>query len=62
MGWMDGVDAVAHLAASISVTRFCDGHRLDLRARLRLFAQVCAGVQHAQPGGETTTGARLRYG
>lgn len=29
------------------ITRHCDDHALDLRARLRLFLKVCAGVQEA---------------
>ncbi len=29
------------------ITRYCDEHGLDMGARLSLFAQVCAGVQHA---------------
>ncbi|MBK7672342.1 MAG: serine/threonine protein kinase [bacterium] len=31
----------------VAITSYCDTHRLDLRARLELFRQVCAGVQHA---------------
>ena len=31
----------------IPITTYCDGRRLDIRARLALCAQVCAGVQHA---------------
>jgi non-specific serine/threonine protein kinase/serine/threonine-protein kinase len=31
----------------IAITRYCDERRLDLPARLALFAEVCAGVQHA---------------
>ena len=31
----------------IPVTRYADERRLDIPARLALFAQVCAGVQHA---------------
>ncbi len=30
-----------------SVTAYCDANTLDLRARLQLFAKVCAGVQEA---------------
>ncbi len=30
-----------------SITRWCDAHRLDLRARVRLFLDVCAAVQYA---------------
>lgn len=29
------------------VDRFCDGQRLDIRARLRLFLDICAAVQYA---------------
>ncbi len=29
------------------ITRYCDEHRLDVAARLRLFTDVCAAVQHA---------------
>src|SRR5688572_6478963 len=31
----------------VPITSYCDAHALDLRARLRLFADVCAAVQHA---------------
>lgn len=30
-----------------SVDRFCDGQQLDIRARLRLFLDICAAVQYA---------------
>ena len=30
-----------------AVDRFCDGQRLDIRARLRLFLDICAAVQYA---------------
>lgn len=30
-----------------TITRWCDEHRLDLRARVRLFLDVCAAVQYA---------------
>ncbi len=29
------------------ITRYCDEHGLEMGARLALFAEVCAGVQHA---------------
>ncbi|MCB9852848.1 MAG: protein kinase [Phycisphaerales bacterium] len=29
------------------ITKYCDRHRLDIRARLELFIQVCNAVQHA---------------
>lgn len=31
----------------LTITEWCDRHALDLRARLRLFMDVCAAVQHA---------------
>jgi eukaryotic-like serine/threonine-protein kinase len=31
----------------LPMTVYCDNHRLDVPARLRLFADVCAAVQHA---------------
>ena len=31
----------------LPLTTYCDTHRLDVPARLRLFAEVCAAVQHA---------------
>jgi tetratricopeptide (TPR) repeat protein len=31
----------------LPITDWCDQHRLDLRARLTLFSDVCAAVQHA---------------
>ncbi|HEU0225868.1 MAG TPA: tetratricopeptide repeat protein [Steroidobacteraceae bacterium] len=31
----------------IAITRYCDERRLPIEGRLALFAQVCAGVQHA---------------
>ncbi|MEP6485568.1 MAG: protein kinase [Rudaea sp.] len=31
----------------LSIVRWCDEHRLDLRARVRLFLDVCAAVAHA---------------
>jgi eukaryotic-like serine/threonine-protein kinase len=30
-----------------ALTQYCDARQLDLDARLRLFGQVCSGVQHA---------------
>jgi serine/threonine protein kinase/formylglycine-generating enzyme required for sulfatase activity len=35
------------------ITEFCDHARLDLGERLRLFQQVCSGVQHAHQKGIT---------
>jgi eukaryotic-like serine/threonine-protein kinase len=37
MEWVDG----------LTIDRFCDEQQLDLRARLRLFAQLCEGVDYA---------------
>ena len=31
----------------LPITNYCDKHRLNIRARLALFTQVCEGVQHA---------------
>ncbi|HSL70493.1 MAG TPA: serine/threonine-protein kinase, partial [Longimicrobiales bacterium] len=31
----------------VPITTYCDRHRLDVRARLKLFVDVCAAVQHA---------------
>jgi eukaryotic-like serine/threonine-protein kinase len=31
----------------LPITAYCDAHRLDIRARLRLFLDICAAVQHA---------------
>ncbi|HBV63376.1 MAG TPA: hypothetical protein DEF45_10185 [Rhodopirellula sp.] len=37
MEWIDG----------IPITRYCDDHQLPIGARLKLFQQICDGVQHA---------------
>jgi serine/threonine protein kinase/tetratricopeptide (TPR) repeat protein len=42
---------VMEYVAGIPITRYCDERRLDVRGRLRLFMQVCAGVQHAHHRG-----------
>ncbi len=34
-----------------SITQFCDARRLDIPARIALFMQVCAAVQHAHTKG-----------
>ena len=31
----------------VPMTKYCDANKLDTKARLRLFIQVCEGVQHA---------------
>jgi WD40 repeat protein/tRNA A-37 threonylcarbamoyl transferase component Bud32 len=35
----------------MSITRYCDEHRLDVEQRLRLFREVCEGVHHAHQKG-----------
>lgn len=35
----------------VPITEYCDAGRLDVRERLRLFLDVCAGVQHAHQKG-----------
>jgi eukaryotic-like serine/threonine-protein kinase len=35
----------------VPITEYCDGQRLGLRARVRLFVQVCRAVQHAHQKG-----------
>ncbi|MBP8305004.1 MAG: serine/threonine protein kinase, partial [Phycisphaerae bacterium] len=35
----------------MSITRYCDEHKLDIEQRLRLFEQVCEAVQHAHQKG-----------
>jgi serine/threonine protein kinase len=42
---------VMDLVAGVPITDYCDQNRLDTRARLELFAQVCLAVQHAHQKG-----------
>ncbi len=42
---------VMELVDGERITDFCDAHRLDIRARLKLFVQVCQAVQHAHQKG-----------
>jgi hypothetical protein len=42
---------VMELVEGVPITRYCDEHRLALTERIGLFAQVCAGVQHAHQKG-----------
>jgi serine/threonine protein kinase/tetratricopeptide (TPR) repeat protein len=42
---------VMELVQGIPLTRFCDDHRLTIRARLGLFITVCHAVQHAHQKG-----------
>src|SRR5688500_10849762 len=39
------------LVKGVSITRYCDEHRLTPNDRLPLFVQVCQAVQHAQQKG-----------
>jgi tetratricopeptide (TPR) repeat protein len=38
---------VMEYVPGVSITEYCDRHRLGIRARLELFVQACEGVQHA---------------
>jgi eukaryotic-like serine/threonine-protein kinase len=38
---------VMEYVAGVSITSYCDIHRLSIRERLELFTHVCEGVQHA---------------
>ncbi len=42
---------VMELVRGLPITDYCDRERLDVRARLRLFVQVCNAVQHAHQKG-----------
>jgi serine/threonine protein kinase len=42
---------VMELVQGVPLTAYCDQHRLDVRARLRLFVSVCQAVQHAHQKG-----------
>ncbi len=42
---------VMELVQGEPITDFCDRHQLSIRARLELFEQVCAAVQHAHTKG-----------
>jgi len=42
---------VMELVKGIPITEFCERHQLPIKARLKLFMQVCAGVQHAHQKG-----------
>jgi tetratricopeptide (TPR) repeat protein/tRNA A-37 threonylcarbamoyl transferase component Bud32 len=42
---------VMELVKGVSITKYCDEHRLSPRDRLGLFAQVCRAVQHAHQKG-----------
>jgi WD40 repeat protein/serine/threonine protein kinase len=42
---------VMELVQGVTITRYCDEHRLTPRERLRLFVSVCHAVQHAHQKG-----------
>jgi serine/threonine protein kinase len=42
---------VMELVNGLSLTKFCDDAKLDIRGRLELFAAVCQAVQHAHQKG-----------
>ncbi|MBK8979471.1 MAG: SUMF1/EgtB/PvdO family nonheme iron enzyme [Planctomycetes bacterium] len=42
---------VMELVQGLPITTYCDKHRLTIPERLKLFQQVCAGVQHAHQRG-----------
>ncbi len=42
---------VMEYVKGISITEYCDTHRLNNRERLELFQEVCKGVQHAHQKG-----------
>jgi non-specific serine/threonine protein kinase/serine/threonine-protein kinase len=42
---------VMDLVKGIPITEFCDQNQLSTEARLKLFVQVCSGVQHAHQKG-----------
>ena len=42
---------VMEFVPGLSITKYCDEHRLTIRRRLELFALVCDAVQHAHQKG-----------
>src|SRR5438552_18862672 len=42
---------VMELVKGVPITKYCDEHRLDVRQRLSLFADICSAVQHAHQKG-----------
>ena len=42
---------VMELVRGVPITQFCDNHRLGLRRRLEILADVCSAVQHAHQKG-----------
>jgi serine/threonine protein kinase len=39
------------LVDGVPITRYCDGKRLSVRARIELFLLVCSAIQHAHQKG-----------
>jgi serine/threonine protein kinase/Tfp pilus assembly protein PilF len=42
---------VMELVQGVSLTRYCDDHRLTIRERLQLFVPICQAIQHAHQKG-----------
>jgi serine/threonine protein kinase len=42
---------VMELVQGVTVSRYCDQHRLDLRGRLKLFGDICQAIHHAHQKG-----------
>ena len=42
---------VMELVRGKAVTKFCDEHKLSIRARLKLFCEICHAIQHAHQTG-----------
>jgi len=42
---------VMEYVEGMSITKYCDEHKLNIEERLELFRQVCEGVQHAHQKG-----------
>jgi non-specific serine/threonine protein kinase/serine/threonine-protein kinase len=42
---------VMEYVPGLPITKFCDEHRFDIAARIRLFIEACEGVQHAHQKG-----------
>ncbi|HYP16897.1 MAG TPA: serine/threonine-protein kinase [Opitutus sp.] len=42
---------IMELVRGVQITKYCDQHRLDMRARLDLFIQICHAIQHAHQKG-----------
>ncbi len=45
----------------LTITKYCDRQRLDMRERLKLFQQVCDGVQHAHQKANGPRCSALRW-